>query len=108
MKSSTARERVPTASATIASERQASLLSCAPSQVGCITDSWTVVGHPEGYRSRTRMNLQVVKEPFEVRSDGPPGDPEHRRDLLVFETERDERDDLRLACGEERRRRRSV
>jgi len=54
------------------------------------------------------MNLKIVKEPFEVRSDSPPGDPEDRRDLLVFEAERDKRHDLGLACGEERRRRRSV
>jgi hypothetical protein len=87
----------------------ASLLSCAPSQVGRITDSYgTVVGHPQGYRSRTRMNLKIVKKAFEMRSDGPPGDPEHHGDLLVFEAERDECHDLGLARGEERRRRRSV
>jgi len=54
------------------------------------------------------MNLKVEIEALEVCSDGPPGDPEHRRDLLVFEAERDERHDLGFARGEERRHRRSV
>lgn len=65
--------------------------------------SRAVIGHPNSYRGRPGVDIQVVEEAFEVCSNCPPGDAEPCGDLFVFKAKRDEPHDFGFARGEERR-----